>query len=633
MNYYKGYVKTKNKKCLEKFKGKDLHSYEDVKDLSEYAGVLADGIVLIDVDDPHQSEILMQIIEDQQIDCRVYQTTRGRHFLFKNSTLKKCGTNKKLACGLTADIKLGGRNSYEVIKFDGKERFIEWDCEEPAELPKWLTPVNTKTDFFNMEEGEGRNSALYAYILTLTGAGFSKEESRDVLKMINKYILKDALSDDELDTLSRDDAFPDEVFYDGKKFIHDAFARFLISNERICRINGQLRVYEDGQYLAGYRHIEARMLKHIPTLKAVQRTEVLKYLELIAPDEQEADARYIAFKNGIYDLVEGNLKPFDGNLIVTNKIPTDYNPEAYSTICDATMDKIACHDEAIRALLEEAIGYSFYRRNELSKAFFLTGEGANGKSTFLDMIKNLLGQENYSSLDMAELDERFSVATMAGKLANIGDDISDDFLQGRAIASFKKIVSGNEIKAEEKGQNPFFFNPYTKLYFSANALPRTRSKGFGAILRRLVIIPFNAHFSKDDADYDPYITWKLKSDEVMQYLARIGIEGLRRVLENRGFTESAKVDEAIEDYRIDNNPILLWLKEDIQDIKAEIWNQPTKEVHRKYRAFCINNGFSEMTLINFSRELCRQLRLTTRRDRRGAGGSLVSVYEPIRGDQ
>lgn len=622
-NLYKGYVKTKNKKCTEKFKGgKNLHSLEEVQDLDEYAGILADDIVLIDIDDEEQSEILMQIVEDRQIDCVVYKTTRGRHFLFKNTSVKKCATHKQLACGLTADIKIGTHNSYEVIKFAGKERFVEWDCEQVQELPFWLLPVNSKTNFFDMREGEGRNSALYSYILTLTGAGFSKEESRECLGLINKYVLKDALSDDELETLSRDDAFPDEVFYDGKKFLHDSFAKFMLNNEKICRINGQLYIYDNGQYVSGYRHIEERMLKHIPTLKAAQRVEVLKYIELVAPDEKEADARYIAFNNGIYDLAEGILKPYTGDLIVTNKIPVDYDDEAYSDICDATLDKIACHDESIRDLLEESIGYAFYRRNELSKAFFLTGDGANGKSVFLDMLKNLLGKENCSALDVAELDERFSVATMAGKLANIGDDISDNFIQGKAISIFKKIISGNEIKAEVKGQDPFFFEPYTKMYFSANAMPRTKSSGFGAVLRRMVIIPFNAKFSKNDPDFDPYITWKLRDESVMKYLARIGVEGLKRVLENHGFTESKKVVEELETYELDNNPILVWLQN--IDVNIDICNEETAKVYRKYRLFCVENGFSEMTLINFSRELCRRLNVTTKRMR--IDGHLVSVY-------
>ena len=74
--------------------------------------------------------------------------------------------------------------------------------------------------------------------------------------------------------------------------------------------------------------------------------------------------------------MEGVLKPFTSDLIITNKIPWDYDETAYSELCDNVLNKLSCNDKAIRMLLEEAIGYSFYRRNELSKAFFLTGEGA-----------------------------------------------------------------------------------------------------------------------------------------------------------------------------------------------------------------------------------------------------------------
>ena len=123
----------------------------------------------------------------------------------------------------------------------------------------------------------------------------------------------------------------------------------------------------------------------------------------------------------------------------------------------------------------------------------MTGDRNNGKSTFLDCVETILGEQNISALDLKELGDRFSTSMMFGKLANIGDDIGDDFLQGSQVAIFKKIVTGNRIKAEKKGQDPFEFNPYIKLLFSANDIPRMKDKT-GAVLRRLTIIPFNARF-------------------------------------------------------------------------------------------------------------------------------------------
>ncbi len=82
---YKGYIKTNGKKAIETFKGRTkFHTYEEVKSCDSFAGVLKEDVILVDIDEWEQSEILMNIVEDYQLDCRVYQTTRGRHFLFKN---------------------------------------------------------------------------------------------------------------------------------------------------------------------------------------------------------------------------------------------------------------------------------------------------------------------------------------------------------------------------------------------------------------------------------------------------------------------------------------------------------------------------------------------------------------------
>lgn len=623
MNLYKGYTKNKGKKPLDKLKGvTEFRTLDEVRQFDSYGGVLTDDAILIDVDDFDQSEIMMQMVEEYQLNCQVIRTEKGRHFTFKNSGVTACGTGKKLACGLTADIKVGGKNTVECLKIDGNERFIEWDYidGDDSRLPKWLHPVNTSVDLFDMEEGDGRDSTLYAYILTLTNAGFSMEETRETISIANKFVLKDSLSEEDIERITRDDAFPEETFYRGKVFLHNNFATFLKNNNHICRINGQLHVYKNGVYVPGTRDIEAAMLKYIPAMKAAQRIEVLKYLEIICDEARSADANLIAFENGIYDIVNNAMTDFSPNIVITNKIPWNYDPAAYSELVDKTFNKIACDDKAIRALLEESIGYSFYRRNEMSKSFFLTGQGSNGKSTFIDILNNVVGEHNKSSLGLEELDERFSIATLANKLINTGDDISDEFWTGRSTANFRKLVSGNEVKAEFKGQDAFFMKPYAKFFFSANALPRIRSKGFEAIKRRLVIIPFNAKFSKSDPDYDPYIIYKLRTEEAMKYVVRVGIEGLKRVLTD-GFTDSEKVRKEIEDYELENNPIMLWVQEFTLD---KIINQPTKEIHKSYKMFCVENGFSEMTLSTFSKELSRRYGLNVKRVR--INGDLIGIY-------
>ena len=624
---YKGYIKTKGKKAIEAFKDRTKYrTYDEVKNLEGFGGVLADDTILIDIDDAEQSEILMNIVEEYQLDCRVYCTSRGRHFLFKNHSITRNRTHVPLAVGLTADIKLGTRSSYEVIKIDGEERFIEWDIEEGGtyqEVPKWLFPVRTAVDFLDMDAGDGRNQALFNYILTLTSNDFSVDDTRECIRILNRFVLKEPLSDDELEVILRDEAFQKPVFFCDKTFLFDRFATWLKNNENVVSISNQLHIYQDGIYQVGYKAIETAMINQIPNLKKTQRREVLEYMELIADEKAQADARYIAFRNGVLDIVTGQMQPFSPDLVITNQIPWDYNPEAYSELADDTLNKLACGDQPIRALLEECIGYCFYRRNELGKAFILTGDKSNGKSTFLDCVKAILGDGNISALDLKELGDRFSTSMMFGKLANIGDDIGDDFLQGSQVATFKKVVTGNRIKAERKGQDPFEFNPYVKLLFSANDIPRMKDKT-GAVLRRLVIITKYLPSGEIDPDYNPYIKYQLVEQSSVEYLIRVGVEGLKRIIENNEFTKSEKVAEQIDEYENENNPIKAFIDECGVEM---IEDEPTGDVYSRYQVFCADCGMQPMSNIVFSKQINKRLGFETVVTK--VGGKSIRIFRKV----
>lgn len=614
--FFKGYVETKDKKCIEKFKNRtDFKTFEQVQSLPEFAGILASETILVDIDDYESSEILFKIVKEHNLRCRVYRTTRGKHFLFKNSGVETNKTGCKLAIGLTADIKIGKRNSYEVLKFGGKMREVLYDTaenEEAQPLPRWMFPVKSKMEFLHMEAGDGRNQALFNYILTLQSNAFAVEEARETIRIINKFVIDVPLDEGEIETILRDDSFKKPAFFQNTTFLFDKFAAFIKNNSHIIRINNQLHIYKDGIYVSGYQNIESEMIRQIPTLNAAKRMEVLKYLEIMIQENTKSeDANLIAFENGLLDIVDDTFTPFTPEHIITNKVHWRYNPEAYSEIADQVLNRIACNDPQIRALLEEAIGYCFYRRNELGKCFILIGDKSNGKSTFLSMVQTLLGEENIASLDLKELGDRFKTAELFGKLANIGDDIGDEFIPNAAI--FRKLVTGDRVSAERKGQNPFEFNNYSKFLFSANNIPRIKDKT-GAVQRRLVIIPFEATFTKllsdgsPNPDFNPYIKHLLKTDEVMEYLVKLGIEGLKRVLENRAFTASDKVQKEMDEYEEQNNPVLGFIKECEED-EFQIVNEPTNKVYKRYHEYCIANSLSPLSAGEFSKQIKRLMNL------------------------
>lgn len=610
MSLYKNYVPTSGKKATMPFKDKsasELLTLEEAQKFTEYAGILADDTVLVDIDDAEQSKIMLDIVRLKELNCKVLATTRGAHFLFKTDRPMQNRTHCKLAVGLTADIKGGGRASYEVLKYNGKEREVLYDKQPYQTLPKYLTPVKTNMNVLELSEGEGRNNALFSYILPLQQNEFNVEECRECIKVINDFVLSDPLPDEELAIVVRDGAFNKPTFFTSKgSFLFDKFAKYLKQAENIIKINGKLYIYRNGIYESGDEQIEAAMIEHIPNLSRSKRQEVLSYLGLLVSKESGiADANLIAFKNGVLNIANDTFTDFSPEYIITNKIPHNYCPDAKSELLEGVMRKLACGDENVYELLYQSIGYCFYRRNELRKSFFLLGEKRNGKSTFLDMVGTLLGEDNTANLDLCEIGHQFRTAELNGKLANIGDDINDEWVSNTAI--FKKVVSGDVITAERKGKDPFKLRSFAKFFFSANSLPRLgRGKDSSAVLDRLVVIPFDAKFSKDDADYDPFIKYKLRSEEVMEALIAKAVRSLRTLLIDQEFATCERVRQNIEEFEKSNNPILEFFEE-LEE--GDYMNEPLKVVYQKYTSFCLSNNLQAMSAVEFRKQIQRQFGL------------------------
>lgn len=610
------------KRCVDSHKGIDhVRTWEDASQSDCFGGVLADGFVDISFDDAEMSAAFLDMAEAKGWKCLALENPVNQHLhtYWKDTKhrIQKYTKDLTLAVGLVADIH--GGETYIPLRVNDVDRFPPvyelLPGEDYQEIPDELIPVNTKIKLWQSKEGDGRNSDLYGYILVLQSQlQLDEDRIREMYReCINPFILADKLSDNELDVILRDESFQKQVlpsFWNGSSFLHDRFAEYLRDTCGVVQINNQLHIYKDGVYVSARKDIEHRMIDIAPKLRKTQRREVLDYLELIAEPIKTSRETFMAFKNGILDVASMQLLPFTPDIVITNKIPWDYVPGAYNPLADQVLENISCHDGEIRDVLEECIGACMYRSALLAggKAFILTGSGANGKSTYLDMVKTVLGFQNIAALDLKEISDRFSTSMIFGKLANIGDDISDDFLQGQQVAIFKKVVTGNRIKAEHKGLEPFEFEPYCKLLFSANDIPRMRDKS-NAIMRRMVIIPFNARFSKDGKGYDPFIRVKLSQQDSMEYLIQLGLKGLKRVLAENEYTQSEKIKKQLEEYELENNPILGFIRETDENA---IIHQPTDDVYRRYQVYCQENRLQELSKIQFSKQLCVKMKLQTK---------------------
>ena len=372
-------------------------------------------------------------------------------------------------------------------------------------------------------------------------------------------------------------------FYNSKKFEHNKMGEYLIEKMSICRIDGVLHIYDNGIYRHDESALQKEMVLMIDNLPTTQRNEVCRYVA-ISPSIQERQKSLpylVPLNSCIYSIEKDCFYDYSSEHVFLTKFPYDYNPNAapQSTVSD-TIAAIANNDEDVIRLIYETIGYCFYMKNTYRKAILLYGEtGRNGKSTLLNMIQQLLGQQNYSNLSLQDFSEKFRPAQLFGKAANIGDDIPSTKIVDSSI--FKKVVTGENITCERKGQDPFAFLPYAKCFFAMNTLPKPtdRSKAF---FDRLIIIPLTHQF---DADCDVDLKDRQWTQAEMEYLMCMAIDGLKRLLANGRFTQPKSTIDILNAYQSASDPVSAFLT-----YYGSVEGKPTGEVYAAYLQWSNDSG-------------------------------------------
>jgi putative DNA primase/helicase len=592
------------------------HPLEEVKDFDNLAVLVPEPFIVLDFDTSRDAEIILNVVKELDLKCLVMKTTRGVHLWFKSPEPMKNSIKTKCAIGLHYDVRSWGKLSYTVVKRDGKWR--EWIKTVPAdeiqELPVWLKPLSSKYSFKDMGDGDGRNQALYEYILTMQSKGYNREQIRKTIKLINNYVFKEPLSESELKTILRDESFKDEgeleetvalneCFDEDGKFKHNKFAELLVKQMKIVTVNEQCYVYKDGYYQRAEREIDKEMIRLYPRSKRAQRAEVLDYIKIlttIRASDIPLQEYIINLKNGRLDVRTNKLLDFDPEVIDFARIPVTYDPDAYCADLDKMLNKVFKHDREVIDLFEEMVGYILIKNARFRKGFLLYGSGSNGKSTVLNLLKKFIGEENLSTVELKKLSDPFLTAELEHKLANIGDDIDPKEITD--TGTIKKLFTGESMTVQRKYQDPFILKNYAKMIFSCNQLPRILDKSQG-MYSRLMLIPFTATFTADDEDFDPFIEDKVTTDEALSYLLNIGLRGLRRLLHNNRFTEPKVVKDALEEYKTSNSTVLTWIEE--EGIKTtELLGQPTDKLFSQFKDWCARSEIKYLSSIRtFHKEI------------------------------
>jgi putative DNA primase/helicase len=332
----------------------------------------------------------------------------------------------------------------------------------------------------------------------------------------------------------------------------------------------------------GEAHIKRQTKKALGKyLKTYRQNEVMNYIKVstLQPVE-ESPPHFIPLKNGILDLKTKELKPFNPEYFILNALPITYNPKAK---CPKTLKFISeIVDEADIPVLQEMSGYCLWRKYLIHKALMLVGDGANGKSTFLQLLRMMLGEENVCTIPLHDLEaSSFARSSLYGKLANIYPDLSDRAL--KSTGYFKMLTGGDTVSAEYKFRDRFEFQNYAKLIFSCNKVPESPDDTT-AFFRRWNIINFPNQFPEGDPKTDPNILEKLTSEEELSGFFNWALEGLERLLKNGRFSTGKTIEETREQYIRASDPVKAFAMDCIEYKAGNVISKD--EVYKAFLEYC-----------------------------------------------
>lgn len=402
----------------------------------------------------------------------------------------------------------------------------------------------------------------------------------------------------------------------GGNISHAALGKLMIAYDYVCKIEGVLAIWEGDHYELGRDAVCRRMLGRCEGITSNKRAETLSYLEYLAPEYDMAPSNLIAFTNGVLDIEAMTLMTPSPDIRIPNVIPHRWNPEAKSDVLENALNAWACSDESVRLNIEETIGLCMCRTRSLRDSPILCGEGRNGKSTFLNFLINLIGEDNVSTLDLATVGERFQSVALIGKLVNVGDDIANDFVRGGKLAIVKKVISGDWIPAEYKGGATFKFRPYCMMVFSCNEFPRMGDHSTG-IFSRLLPIPFDADFSAQSGRCNTALGRDLMGEDICEAAIVLGVKALVGCLQRGGMTRGARQMKALEQVKRDNSSVYQFACERLNYGEADpvdIMYSSTSSLYNFYVGYCDESGLKAVARNSFSTEMCKLYKAYTQRE-------------------
>jgi putative DNA primase/helicase len=377
---------------------------------------------------------------------------------------------------------------------------------------------------------------------------------------------------------------------------------------------------------AGETENAQRMSKHHAASQSLPRLDAMAVLGwthdgmTVGRAKLDGDPDILGVKNGILNLKSGRLTGHSPDTLVTKRARVTYDATACSPAFIRFLDEVQ-PDVDVQRLLQQIAGLTLWGRPGEQRLFFLYGTGANGKSTFIELLNHILG--DYAALLPAESlirQDRLSSGPTPDTMKLLGarGAFASEVREGRLDEERVKLWTGcDTISARPLYGNFVHFAPSHTFIMTGNHQPSIHDTSVG-IWRRILLIGFNQHIP--EGQRDPRLPEKLRAEGsgILNWMLR----GLSDYWAN-GLKVPISVAAATNRYQQDQDIIGQWIKE-VCNVGLNL-SCPTGRAYASYTKWCIDGGMRVLTKNNFSRRLAERGHIRVKGDRDYQGLELIPL--------
>jgi putative DNA primase/helicase len=321
-------------------------------------------------------------------------------------------------------------------------------------------------------------------------------------------------------------------------------------------------------------------------------------------EDRELDDKkgWICLDNGMFNIDTMETAPHGKHFLSTVQLPFSFDPDNPKPcpLWQKFLSETIQTENPIQQL-QEFFGYCMTKEVRYETCLFMIGDGGDGKSTVQTLLRALCGKANCTSVPLDGLEDQFQRSALYKKLVNMSAEVGSNAMDSQF---FKLIVSGDEISAAFKHKNTFDFEPFVKMVFAVNKMPKIMDNTDG-FYRKILPISFKRQFLPGDPDRDPFLV-----DKLMEELPGIfgwAMAGLARLRQRGCFdVDCDETLQLVSEYRRQNSPIFAF----VQDCLAigETYTAGKEDLYKAYKAYCGENGYGASHRENFLADLRRTVK-------------------------